>query len=155
MIQQTARGSHDDLGILLELALLLHDRLSTVEAGNAHAGNKAGQGAQLFGDLQAQLAGGSQHQFLHALVAQVDVLQHGNAEGAGFTGTRGGDGNDVPALHHQGQGFGLHGGHFGKTHLFNGFDDFFTQIRLGEFHSLDVFQNGLLLTVPDILQWHG
>ena len=35
------------------------------------------------------------------------------------------------------------------------FDVFLAQIRIGEFHSLDVFQNGLLLTVPDILQWRG
>ena len=137
VVQQPSGRGHHDLRALLELGKLLGNRLPTIEAGDAHAGNVARQRAELVGDLQAQLARGGQHQLLYTLVLETDILQHGNAEGAGLARSRGGDGDQVAPLHHQGKRFGLDGGHFAESHFFDRLENLVAEIGgLGEFGDL-------------------
>ena len=130
VVQQPPGGGHDNLRHALEGVELLDNGLPAVEHGDAHLGDKGGQLGQLLADLHGKLSGGAEHHFLDALVLQVHVFQHGNAEGAGFPRARGGNGHDVHAAHHQRNGLGLHGGRLGKAHFFDGLEHLGADVHL-------------------------
>ena len=67
---------------------------------------------------------------------------HGNAEGAGFAGAGGGNGNHVVAFHHDGDGLFLHRGDAGKAHGGYRLHNFFGKIQaLKACHFFFGFQN--------------
>ena len=116
MVQQAAGGRDDDLRMALERGDLAGDGLAAVDDRDADAVDVLGQSGQFIADLERQFPGGGQDDFLDAAVLELDVFQHGDAEGAGLAGARGGNGVDVLAFHHQGNGFGLDRGGFVETH---------------------------------------
>ena len=116
-IQHTAGRSHHNLRLALELLHLLGNGLTAVQRSNARLGNIACQGGEFLGNLHSQLTGRGDNQLLNVILFQLQILQHRDAEGAGFACARRGDGNDVVARHHHGYGARLHRGHSGEAHF--------------------------------------
>ena len=124
MVQHTARGGDNDLRLALELTELLGDGLAAIEHRNAHFRDKCRQLLHFLADLNGQFPRGCQHQFLDPGIGQGNVFQHRDAKGTGLACSGGRDGNNVVALHHDGDGLFLHRRGLRKAHLGHGLHDF-------------------------------
>jgi hypothetical protein len=74
-----AHGAHRDMAAGPQLRLLTPDRGAAEHRHHVHALARP-VGPQRLGDLDAQLAGGREHQPLELVLRGIDVLQHGQAE---------------------------------------------------------------------------
>ncbi len=79
------------------------------------------QAFQFFCDLQGQFAGRRQDYLLDMRCVYIDVLKHRNTKGYGFTGSGGGNADDVTACHHGRYGLRLYSGRAVYVHSFQGF----------------------------------
>ena len=132
VIQQAAGSRDDNLGPSLQQGNLLGDALPAVQNGNPDPFDEFRQLGQFLSDLQRQLPGRSQHDFLDPAVLQLYIFQHWNAESAGLARARGRNGVNIISGHHQRNGPGLYGGRFSKAHRLHGLQDFSGKIHLLE-----------------------
>lgn len=93
----TARGSDNDLGALLESLHVVADAGAT-NAGVALNVHEVTNGNDDLLDLLSQLAGGGKNQGLALLDSRVDLLENGNGEGSSLASTGLGLGDDIVAL---------------------------------------------------------
>ena len=89
----------------------------------------------------------------------IHLFHNGNSKGAGFTGTSGGFGNQLVALHHYRDSLFLDFGHFGEAHPLYSFQDF---LRKGKLFirchknlliagAVKEGRQGSLVTAPDLM----
>ena len=123
------RGDHD-LRTALEGVDLAGDGLAAVDHGDADAVDEFCELGQFFTDLEGQLPCGGEDDLLDPAVLQLDILQHGDAEGAGLAGSGGSDGIDVLPVHHERDGLGLNGGRLLEAHFPDSLEDLRGEIHL-------------------------
>jgi hypothetical protein len=85
-VENTSRGSRNELLTVLELADVLTDRRST-DAGVARDVHVVSEGEDDRLDLGSEFAGGGEDEGLGLADGGVDGLEHGDGESGGFTGT--------------------------------------------------------------------
>lgn len=85
-VVDTAGGTDNDLGAGAESVHILTD-VGTTDTGVAVEGHEVTDGDNDLLDLLSQLTGGSKDQSLAGLDLGVDLLQGGDGEGSGLTGT--------------------------------------------------------------------
>ena len=105
-------------------ANLAFDGVATVNGFEFQAFFELSNAAQLFGYLHGQLAGWAKHQYLRALVGNVNLLEGRNTKGGGFARACLGLAQHIATLQKRRNGLGLDWGGFFKTHFGYGFQDF-------------------------------
>lgn len=85
-VVDTAGSTDNDLGTGAESVHILTD-VGTTDTGVAVEGHEVTDGDNDLLDLLSQLTGGSKDQSLASLDLGVDLLQGGDGEGSGLTGT--------------------------------------------------------------------
>ena len=120
-VDEASRRGHDNLDALAEGANLALYRRAAVDGQHLKAGSVFGHIGQVAGNLQAQLARGSQYQCLRHTPFQVDALDDGQAEGRCLARARLRQRHDVAvAPEQQGYNLFLHRHRCLKSHLGNG-----------------------------------
>ena len=94
-VDEAAWSGHHNLSAGLDLADLTFDARAAVHGHHFVLVGKLGVALQVERHLHAELAGGAQHEGLHAPFVRVDALEQGQAEGGGFAGAGLCQGNDV------------------------------------------------------------
>lgn len=85
-VLNTAGGTDDDLGALAESGHVLTD-VGTTDTGVALEAHEVTNGHHDLLDLLGQLTGRSENQSLAGLQVGVDLLESGDGEGGGLSGT--------------------------------------------------------------------
>ena len=119
-VRNTAGGADGDDHASSELLdVVLHERATDERLAERRRVVATGQVQANLGDdvvrLDRKLAGGREHEALHAAVAEVQALQQANREGTGLAGTGLRLRNDVTAADERGDGTLLDGGRLLKT----------------------------------------
>ena len=111
-IHEAARRPNDDVHTLIELANLGRIGRAAVDSEHTRA-QVAAIFADRLGDLHGQLTRRRQHQRLHMIGAQRQVVEHGQGEGCGLAGTGFGLAGHILAGHEHGNDSRLNGGRLG------------------------------------------
>jgi hypothetical protein len=109
VIHETAWGANDDLRPLPQALKLTVIGLATVDRQRADASFERGKFMHFLTDLHGELARGTQDEHLHDRLLGIGFFDGGDAESGGLAGTGLGLADDIPALHQEGDGFGLDG----------------------------------------------
>ena len=94
-INEAAGGGHYDMGAALQLPNLVADRSATIYGSNGYVILLILKGVQIFRDLQAEFACGTDDEGLGKLIFFSDQLQCRKAEGGRLAGTRLGQADEV------------------------------------------------------------
>src|SRR5215212_7337701 len=94
MVEDAAGGADHDLGALVKAADLGPEGTPADDRDRPHPGVTAG-GVDVARDLQAELAGGDQHQGLDLRQLGLDLLDDRDAEGEGLAGAGAGLADEV------------------------------------------------------------
>ena len=86
MVHHPAGSAHHDVHATAQLLNLVAKIGAAVDGQHLYAPQPGGVGGDRLGDLQGELAGGSQHQDLGGALAEVEALQQGQAEGRRLAG---------------------------------------------------------------------
>ena len=143
VVSQPPGGGDDDLGALFQGVNLLANGLSAVEAHQPDAGLELGQVPHLGCDLHSQLPGRGQDDGLNLVAVRVGMLNDGDAESEGLSGTGGGFGGHVLPIQHRGDAPRLNGGGYFIILFFQRPHDFLRQPQAVETDALCDFHNVL------------
>ena len=94
-VEQTAGRGHDDVDALLQRTDLRLDGSAAVDGLHVDALHKLREVVQVVGNLQAELARGTEDKCLRGPLGGVEPLQHGDAEGGRLARARLRQGDDV------------------------------------------------------------
>ena len=126
MVNQTTRGTDNNLHIVAQCADLTLDRLTAINRQRTHAAGAANF-ADFLSNLNSQLASRCHNQCLNMLEIG-DGLYQRNTEGSSLAGTGLCLTNNVIALQHQRNGCSLNRRRLFKAHIRQGSYDFFVQL---------------------------
>ena len=104
VVHHPAGSAHHDVHATAQLLNLVAKIGAAVDGQHLHAPQPGGVGGDRLGDLQGELAGGSEHQDLGGALAEVEALQQGQAEGRRLAGAGLGLAHQVAAEQQFGDG---------------------------------------------------
>ncbi len=87
MIDDTTRGTNDDVGAALQAAHLLAVILTTAQSRHFQATHELTVTSEVDSDLLSQLAGRSQHENLRLTAVKIKTGQQRQSKGSGLAGT--------------------------------------------------------------------
>ena len=129
-VDEPARRGNDDVYPFFQGAYLALDARSAVDGEYLQSFDVGRVVVEVSGDLQAELAGGAENEGLGGIGRQVGLLNDGQAEGGGFSGTCLCEGNDVGFLVEQQRYYLFLYGHGVLISQFgNGFENFGTHAQ--------------------------
>ena len=122
VIDDSSRRAHNHLRALAQGPKLPFDGLAAVNGQNGHVSLVGGQPAEFFGNLNGQLARGTQHNGLNVSAGN-SLFQDGQAECGGLAGSGLSLTHHVPPRQQRGNGEKLDRRGLFKSHVFNGFQE--------------------------------
>ena len=123
-VNETARGSHDDLRAMTQLVDLRADRRAPIHGDDVHVRDVLGKRVEVIGNLQTQLACWTEDQRLCVFRRGIGALKHRDTVGCRLTGAGLCQGYDVVVLSKQIRDYFLLYGHgLLEPKLFNGAAD--------------------------------
>ena len=110
VVDDAARGAHDDLGAAAQAGELDAVGLAAVDRQDLDAAEVVGEGLEGVGDLQGQFTRRCENQSLRGALLLVDAGQDRQRESRGLAGARLGEADDVAPVHQERNGLLLDGG---------------------------------------------
>ena len=144
VVDDAARGAHDDLGAAAQAGELDAVGLAAVDRQHGDAAEVVGEGLEGVGDLERELAGRGEHERLGGADLAVDAGEDRQREGGGLAGAGLRQADDVAAAHQRRDGRGLDRRRRLVADLRHRGDDLVGQVQLVEAGALGLVVVGLI-----------